>query len=176
MPIARKIRIANYFIRAAVETDIFDLAAMHIQSIEEYWQKTSELALTRDRTSIGLALGYYYRLKNQIEKSDLAYKQTIAESRHFHDHNTLIRALIDYALRLDDGDQKAQGLQYYHEAQALAANESLEIQPFNRHRVKLMAALRSYNLGTPGLNHIIEVSMQFMGWLQQPDSNQFLLA
>ncbi|MDQ3231157.1 MAG: ATP-binding protein [Pseudobdellovibrionaceae bacterium] len=161
-PLVRRVRITNYFMRAVAETGIWDLAAGHIQSIEEYWQKTSELALTRDRTSIGLALGYYYRWKNQIEKSDMVFKQTIAESRHFHDYNTLIRALIDYALRLDNGDQKAQGLQYYHEVQELAANESLQIQPFNRHRVKLMAALRSYNLGTPGLNHIIEASMQFI--------------
>ncbi|MDQ3235497.1 MAG: hypothetical protein M3Q07_27115, partial [Pseudobdellovibrionaceae bacterium] len=160
-PPARKIRMTNYFINAATQIETLDLAAKHIQSIEESWQKADVLGFGKDRTSIGHGLAFFYRSQGQFDKANLTYKQTIEDARRYNDLDGLIDTLIEYGRWCDTTGQEAQGAQYNHEAQALIANKSLQISPFIRHAARISAALLSYEHGTHGLNHIIEESLRY---------------
>ncbi|MDQ3231712.1 MAG: hypothetical protein M3Q07_07820, partial [Pseudobdellovibrionaceae bacterium] len=160
-PLVRRIRITTYFIKAAWATDILDLAAKHVQSVEESWQKADALGLGKDRTSLGHGLAFFYQLQGQFDKANLTYKQTLEDARRYNDYDGLIDTLIEYGKWCDTTGQETLGIQYNHEAQALIANESLPISPFRRHAARISAALLSYKQGTQGLHHIVEESLRY---------------
>ncbi|MDQ3234139.1 MAG: ATP-binding protein [Pseudobdellovibrionaceae bacterium] len=160
-PLARRIRVTNHFMKAAGATDTMDLAAKHIQSIEESWQKADSLGLGKDRTTLGHGLAFFYRSQGQFDKANLTYKQTLEDARKYNDLDGLINTLIEYGRWCDTTGQEALGTQYNREAQALIANTSLQISPFIRHAARISAALLSYEHGTQGLHHIIEESLRY---------------
>ncbi|HYX32206.1 MAG TPA: ATP-binding protein [Oligoflexus sp.] len=161
-PISRKIRVASYFAQAADAVEEVDLLETHLQSIEGLRERANELNLTRDRTAIGKSLISYYEENGDLARSEALFKQTIDEARRSQDYEILSQMFALHGKELEGRGQKTLALQYVRDAHSMAANESLNISPLNRHIVRIWTALTLQRLGSSGFDQIIDDSMKYL--------------
>ncbi|MDQ3233578.1 MAG: tetratricopeptide repeat protein, partial [Pseudobdellovibrionaceae bacterium] len=157
-----KIRITNFFVSAAVTDEKYEELRKNLDFALEMWRKSGELALKKDRVYLGYGLGFFFLFgNNDFEKHELFMEQVIEEARRFKDYDALSRLLVDFASTVGGRENETKSLRLYQEAQSMLADDRLDIRPLNRHRGKLCVALAMHALGTPGLEPVIDESMDY---------------